>query len=106
MFDLEVFYFLVSIKKLESSPCSRQNAVSVSIVLFPDRTRLRNGKSEHQKYSNVPIVAALHGLATGVSVSALVLRLSLCLCPRSGSIFVSLSLFVGFMLPVLYPLHS
>lgn len=84
LFDLEVFYFLVSIKKLEGSPCSSLSDRTLfqspnPLFFFSDRTRPEKREDRAPTYSNVPIVAALHGLATGVSVSALVLRLSLSL---------------------------
>lgn len=76
MFDLEVFYFLVSIKKLESSPCSRQNAVSVSIVLFPDRREERAPKVFQRPYCCCPSWPRNGGF---------------CLCVGSSSVSLSVS---------------
>lgn len=102
LFDLEVFYFLVSIQKREGSPCSSLSDRTLFqcpnplffFFFFLDRTRPEKREERPPKSSNVPIVAALQGLATGVSVSALVLRLSLSLSTVYRSIFVSLSLSV------------
>lgn len=83
LFDLEVLFFF-SCYQQEAGGFAllkpfRQNAVSVSkpIVLFPDRTRPERPGEQAAKCLNVPIVAALHGLATGASVSPLVLCLPL-----------------------------
>lgn len=59
LFDLEVFYFLVSIKKLEGSPCSSLSEGTLfqspdPLFFFQIGAGLRNGKSEHQ-----PIPASL-----------------------------------------------
>lgn len=109
LFDLELFSFLVSVEKLEGPPLQASQAdrcfsLQTPLFFFPDRTRPEKREDRAPKCSTVPIVAALRGLATGVSVSASVLRLSLSVCVHGRGLSLSLCLCVGSTLPVSYQL--